>query len=40
MPHKPRFHALGPMVLHVSAIYEYGLSEDVHISLIFQYVDT
>ena len=26
MPHKPRFHALGSIILGVSAIYEYGVS--------------
>ena len=25
MPHKPRLHALGPIVFCVSAIYEYGV---------------
>ena len=25
LPHKPHFHALGPIVLRVSAIYEYGV---------------
>ena len=24
-PHKPRLHALGPIILRVSAIYKYGL---------------
>ena len=25
LPHKPRLHALGPIVLRVSAIYEYDV---------------
>ena len=25
MPHKPRFHAFGPIVLRVPTIYEYGV---------------
>ena len=25
MPHKPLFHALGPIGLRMSAIYEYGV---------------
>ena len=25
MPHKPRLHALGPIVFCLSAIYEYGV---------------
>ena len=25
LPHKPRLHALGPIVLRLSAIYEYGV---------------
>ena len=25
LPHKPRLHALGPIALRLSAIYEYGV---------------
>ena len=28
LPHKPRLHALGPIVLRLSPIYEYGVWQD------------
>ena len=29
LPHKPHLHALGPIVLHVSTIYEYGVYQQM-----------